>query len=237
MIKKKLPILMYHNFCEQEKDSNGLTISYKKFEQQLLYLQQKGYTSYHFSELKQGIKTKKPIILTFDDVTENQIKAVSLLQKYGFKATFFIPFAYIAKTDSWHTGKQKIMSIPQLKSLPEKTIELGYHSFAHKRYANLHDTAIEDDFKKCNEIITANKLTVFPVLAYPYGNFPRKKDTFKKFVTILKKNNIQYALRIGNRPAFFPFSHHYKIKRIDCKGYDSFSTFKLKLKIGKLQLF
>ena len=77
----KLPILMYHNVSANNTESKGLTISIEKLEQQFQYLVSKGYTSIFFSEMeaKKIVTTKKPIIITFDDVFENQSPSTPIL--------------------------------------------------------------------------------------------------------------------------------------------------------------
>ena len=233
----RLPILMYHNVSE-DKNSKGLTIFKNKLEEQFAYLNEKGYTTYHFSELENKASINpKSVIITFDDVTVNQlVYAVPLLEKYNLKATFFIPFEYIGNVDLWNSGKEKIMSIEQLKALEGK-VELGLHSFAHKRYATLTKEEINDDFSKCFEIIEQNELKVYNALAYPYGNYPKKEPNKSKFIEVLKQNNVKAGLRIGNKINKFPFKNPYEIMRIDVKGEDSLLKFKLKLRFGKLKLF
>jgi len=233
----RLPILMYHNVSE-DKNSKGLTIFKDKLEEQFAFLNEKGYTTYHFAELESKTSiTPKSVIITFDDVTVNQlVYAVPLLEKYNLKATFFIPFEYIGNVDLWNSGKEKIMSIEQLKALEGK-VELGLHSFAHKRYATLTKEEINDDFSKCFEIIEQNELKVYKALAYPYGNYPKKEPNKSKFIAVLKQNNVKAGLRIGNKINKFPFKNLYEIMRIDVKGEDSLLKFKLKLRFGKLKLF
>ncbi|MEO8253101.1 MAG: polysaccharide deacetylase family protein [Flavobacterium sp.] len=233
----RLPILMYHNISD-DKDSTGLTVFCNKLEEQFHYLQQKEYTSYHFSELEnKTIIDSKSVIITFDDVTVNQlVYAVPLLEKYNLKAVFFIPFAYIGNLDLWNSGKEKIMSIEQLKTLQSR-VELGLHSFDHKRYATLTEVEIHADFSKCFEFIKQNDLKVYNALAYPYGNYPKKEPQKAKFQSILKQNKVKIGLRIGNKISKFPFKNPYEITRIDIKGEDSMLKFKLKLRFGKLKLF
>lgn len=228
---------MYHN-VSHDINSKGLTIFNENLEEQFHYLKEKGYSTYHFSELenKKSINPKS-VIITFDDVTQNQLLyAVPLLQKYNFKATFFIPFGYIGNVDSWNSGKEKIMSVEELKAL-DKRVELGLHSFAHKRYASLTKDEINADFSKCFEIIEKNDLKVYNALAYPYGNYPKKEPYKSAFTTVLQQNNTKFGLRIGNRINKFPFKNLYEIQRIDIKGEDSLLKFKLKLRFGKLRLF
>ncbi|MFM9826984.1 polysaccharide deacetylase family protein [Flavobacterium sp.] len=235
----KLPILMYHNISSNLDLSRGLTLASQKFEKQLQYLVKHNFTTYFISELdnKNSISSKS-VVLTFDDVTENQLLyALPLLKKYNIKATFFVPFSFIGSSDSWNLGSEKIMTIEQLKSLDPDCVELGHHSFSHKKYSELNKNEIQDDFDKSFEFISKNDLKVFPALAYPYGNYPKKENQKKDFFQLLEKNKIKMALRIGNRVNHFPFKNKYEIQRIDIKGEDNLFVFKWKLRIGKLRLF
>ncbi len=250
----QLPVLMYHNVSEDETKSLNLTISTYKLEQQLQHLADHKYTSFFVSELASLSSGKSPrvenrtelpsksIVITFDDVTENQLLyALPLLKKYKMKATFFIPFSYLGKTDLWNSGVdatgEKIMTVAQLKSLDSEIIELAHHSYFHKKYATLSDEEIQSDFDKSFECISENGLNVYPALAYPYGNYPKKGSQKESFFTLLDKNNIKMAFRIGNRVNHFPFKNKYEIQRIDVKGQESLFYFKWKLRWGKLRLF
>lgn len=235
----KLPILMYHNVTDDISKSIDLTISTEKLESHFKFLYEKKYQTFHFDELQSLTKLpKKSVVITFDDVTENQlIYAVPLLEKYKLKASFFVPFSYVGNYDYWIEGKEKIMSVEQLNDLDSNLIELGYHSFEHRRYASMSEEELIIDFEKSNSFINDNKLKIKPFLAYPFGNYPKKEEQFATFEKVLKRNDIKYGLRIGNRLNKFPFKNNYLIKRIDIKGEDGLFRFKLKLKIGKLKLF
>lgn len=235
----KLPILMYHNITTNSDLSRGLSLSVHKFEEQLKYLMEHNFKTYFVSEIeKTEVIESKSVVLTFDDVTENQfLYALPLLKKYRIKATFFIPFSYIGKTDSWNVGSEKIMTIEQLKSLDPDYIELGHHSFFHRKYSELELEEIQLDFDKSFETIVQNDLKVFPILAYPYGNYPKKGIRKIEFFQLLERNNIKMAFRIGNRVNNFPFQNKFEIQRFDIKGQDSLFSFKWKLRLGKLHLF
>ena len=235
----KLPVLMYHNVNQNCKISKGLTIGTQKLEEQFKYIAY-NYTTFHLSELEKNENIPAgSIVITFDDVTVNQLEyAVPLLEKYKLKATFFIPFNYVGKTDSWNTnGNEPIMNVEQLKSINPKVVEFGYHSFMHNRYAQMTDDEINLDFKQCREFIEDNGLEVYPAVAYPYGNYPKKDPRKAEFKKLLEANGIKMGLRIGNRVNRFPIREKYEIQRIDVKGEDSLFKFKLKLKFGRLKLF
>jgi peptidoglycan/xylan/chitin deacetylase (PgdA/CDA1 family) len=230
---------MYHNITPNFNLSLGLTIATEKFEEQLDYLVRHNFTTYFLSELDIDTPiSRKSVVLTFDDVTKNQLLyAFPLLKKYKIKATFFIPFSFIGKTDSWNAGTENIMTIDQLKSLDSEIIELGHHSYFHRNYSTLSLEEIQEDFDKSFELISENDLKVYPALAYPYGNYPKKGSSKIEFFQLLERNNIKMAFRIGNRLNQFPFKNKYEIQRIDIKGEDGLFSFKWKLRLGKLRLF
>ena len=238
----RLPILMYHNICIDPSNSKGLTLSYDKLEAQFQYLVDHGYTSLHFRDIQKFKNSNeypdKPIIITFDDVYVNQFKfAYPLLKKYNLKACFYIPFSFVGGTDSWNNGTEEIMSVLQLKTMDPAVVELGLHSFDHRFYSSLSLEIIQEDFKKCHDFVSKHALNVSNVLAYPYGNFPRKEPKKTQFFEQLKKQNIAYGLRIGNRLNKLPIKNNYELNRLDIKGGDSLFSFRLKLKLGKLFLF
>lgn len=239
ILMTSLPILMYHNVVSDISKSKGLNIFVDKLEEQFKYLIDNKYTTYHLSEL-QNLKSisDKSIVLTFDDVTKNQMEfAIPLLQKYGLKATFFIPFKYVGGFDDWNSSSEAIMTIDELKAIPDN-IELGYHSFAHRNFEKISLEDAQSDFEFSEAFVVENKLNVFKAIAYPYGKYPKKTLAEKEaFFKVLEKNKMLFALRIGNRVSKFPFKDKYEIQRIDIKGEDSLLKFKLKIKFGKLKLF
>lgn len=234
----RLPILMYHYVTTDVTKSKSLTISVEQLSTHFKYLADNGYQTFHLSELeKMDEIPEKTVIITFDDVSVNQMLAVDLLKKYNLKATFFIPFSYVGKINLWGDGDIEIMTVKQLKQLP-KNIELGHHSFLHRHYKNLSKQEINDDFKQCFSWIKKENLKVYPAIAFPYGGYPKKNKKQKQdFFTTLKENGMKMGLRIGNRPNNYPFKNPYEIKRIDVLGQDNLFRFKLKLKWGKLKLF
>lgn len=234
---------MYHNLSTSSSLSKGLTISKERFEEQIKYLVDKKYTFFFASEIiKKTPFPKKSIALTFDDVTENQLfYAIPILKKYNAKATFFIPFNYIGKSDLWNEGlesnPEKIMTIDQLKNIDNSIVEFGHHSFFHKPFSKLSLQEIQEDLDKSYAYIKENNLNVFPSIAYPYGKYPKKIKEKEAFFKVLEKNNIQMGFRIGNRRNKLPIKSIYEIQRIDIKGEDSLLKFKMKINIGKLGLF
>ncbi|WP_115124047.1 polysaccharide deacetylase family protein [Marinirhabdus gelatinilytica] len=231
----KLPILMYHDISP--KKGEGLHVNAKDFEAQCKHLASKGYRTHHFAEILAAgtLLGGNNCIITFDDGYVDQLEfAVPILQKYKLKATFFIPLAYLGKSDQWNNGEIPIMTAQQLRSLPPETIELAYHSFQHRNYDALSASEVETDTQTCFQKVSEENLNFTKVLAYPYGKFPRKDPEKEQFFQQLKENGFQLALRIGNRIEKYPFHNPFEINRIDVKGEWSLLKFKRKLKFGKL---
>lgn len=231
----RLPILMYHHVITG--DGKGLVISAKNLEKQFKYLSESGYRSFHLHELLKlkELPTGKNIVITFDDCyVSHRDLALPLLQKYNLKATFFAPLEFLGKKDGWNTSDLPILSVEELKALDPKIVELGFHSYDHFVFSELSNAETEADTKRCIKFVSDNKLNFSPVLAYPYGKFPREKAENKIFNETLARNGIRYGLRVGNRVNRFPFKKPYAIERIDIKGEWELVKFKRKIRFGKL---
>lgn len=225
---------MYHKVSPNE--SHGLTISATKLEEQFLWLSENEYHSYHLSELyaMQRLPSKRSVVITFDDGYVSQLEwAIPLLEKYRLKATFFIPLKYVGATDEWNDPSFPLMTSEQLKKLDPKIIELGYHSYAHRMYHQMSSAEIEEDTMNAFDIASKEELYIKPILAYPYGKFPRKNPHKANFFELLKSHHIHYGLRIGNRVNRFPFKDPFEINRIDVKGEFTLPKFRRKLRFGK----
>ncbi len=224
---------MYHKVDPQM--SEGLTMGVEKLEAQFRYLTERGYQSYHLSELDSSqLLHKKNVVITFDDGYINQLEyALPLLKKYGLKATFFIPLKYVGGKDDWNPNPEPIMDAEALKSLPSDIIELAYHSYAHEKYNELSIEQTEEDTQKAFQTASDLQLKMHPSVAYPYGKFPREAENKKVFFQHLEDNNFEFGFRIGNRVNSFPFKNNYEINRIDVKGEWNLSKFARRLRYGK----
>lgn len=235
----KLPVLMYHNVTPNENDSKGLTISFGLLEQHFRYLRDNSYATVHLDavEAKDNIGNKT-LLITFDDVAESQLAyAVPLLEKYGLKAVFFIPFKYVGGHDGWNDGSVKIMSLEQLKSISPDVVQFAWHSFRHGHYKSMSEAEVAEDLDKSQKFIDGSGLNVYPAIAYPFGSYPKKAEANIKFKEIMKSKGLKMGFRIGNRVNRFPFNDKFEIQRIDVRGEDTLFKFRLKLKFGKLRLF
>ena len=241
--RKGLPVLMYHKIMENGSD--GLTVTTAQFDMQLMFLKEKGYHTLTFRELKKlnaekAPLPKKSIIITFDDAYLNfRDQALPILKKYNFSASLFVPVAFIGKTNLWDQGTDQILTAGDLKQLSNnEPVEFGLHSFLHKSYRDLAIADMEEDLKNCRETMDYYGIPFTRVLAYPYGGYPRKDPELKKSMfDLFERFGLDFALRIGNRINPWPFTGRFEVKRIDIRGADSFTIFRIKVKKGRAKLF
>ena len=241
--KKGLPILMYHKISADV--ANGLSVLSGNFEKQLEYIRKKGYHTMSFAELIKirengGGLPSHPIVLTFDDAyTDFTELALPMLKRFNFKATVFIPVAYIGKTNIWDKGTDPIMSVEQIKAISQdENIEFGMHSFLHRSYGDFTLNDMRDDLENCLQTLRFYKIPFVHILAYPFGGYPKKDQLLNsQMKQLFREMGLKFALRIGNRINPWPLKNPYEMKRIDIKGTDNFTTFKTKLKKGRKKLF
>lgn len=91
-----IPILMYHSISKDASGENEYTISQSRFEGDLKWLRNNGYTTIFPSQLAAYVEEgamlpTKPVIISFDDgFANNYLYAYPLLQKYNMKAVIAI---------------------------------------------------------------------------------------------------------------------------------------------------
>lgn len=244
--KNKLRILEYHSISVDGFEDQ-ITIRKEKIIEHFEYLKNNNYKTLWLSDVEELQNTKqdfppKSVVLTFDDgFLDNYTELYPLLQQYNFKAVVFVVFGRIGQKVDWGgkfiNDNMFLMNKQQLLATSSH-IELGYHTFKHDNYAKISFEEIEKDLQLCQEVIAKENLPIFPALAYTYGGYYRKKgENQQRLFALLKKYNIKYALRIGNRINVFPLKNNYEMQRIDIRGLDTMKDFKRKLIFGRKKLF
>jgi tetratricopeptide (TPR) repeat protein len=102
-----VPILLYHGVVDHPRT---LQISTDNFESQMAALARSGYQPITLTELALMLDGKlpfprRPILITFDDARADSFAfGDPILQKYGLKATMFVPTGLLAAEDAFHAG-------------------------------------------------------------------------------------------------------------------------------------
>lgn len=219
--RQQVPILCYHQIRNwRDKDSKSARdyiVPLDQFRQQMKMLADSGYHTISPDQLYAYLTTgaalpSKPVLLTFDDGDLDQYtEALPILNKHGFKGTFFIMTVAIGRR-----GKQPYMDKTQIKALADAGHTIGCHTWDHhnvKKYQGQDwVTQLEEPTKKLEEI-TGKPIRYF---AYPFGlwNYPATQE--------IKKRNYLAAFQLAEKRD--PQEPLYTIRRIIASGYWSSKT-------------
>lgn len=190
---KKIPVLLYHCITEDEAlaKSNSLYVTKEKFEQDLKYLKDKGYTTIFAKDMDKPLP-EKPVVITFDDgYKDNYIFGYPLLKKYNMKATIFI-LAYTFDEEMSHKlswEEAGYLAESGVMDIQSHTYDLHYvnddGTMAMEQIKNETDEEyrcrIRDDIDKMNERFDKYIGYRPNVFAYPYGKYTKiSEEVFKE---------------------------------------------------------
>jgi peptidoglycan/xylan/chitin deacetylase (PgdA/CDA1 family) len=174
--RSHVPVLCYHQIRAQTSADSATDRQYivspSVLDAQLTALQKAGYTTIsgedYVAHMARGAKLPpKPILLTFDDASGGQYaKALPILKKHGFKATFFIMTVVL--------GKPNWMTKAQVKALDRAGMTIGAHTYDHKavpEYADAdYPTQLTQPGRELRKLV-GHKVELF---AYPFGSYSAK---------------------------------------------------------------
>jgi peptidoglycan/xylan/chitin deacetylase (PgdA/CDA1 family) len=171
-----LPVLFYH-FTPPD------------FEQQLKYLQGRGYMVIDMDQAMAGMRGEwlppKPVVITFDDGFEDQMQAAEILKQFHMKATFYIIDGGPASNWCIGAGRQyhlesqppegcgdAYLTWDQVRALDRSgLITIGGHTINHPNLAA--ETRDEQWHEISDGKIQLEKQLGHAVkhFAYPYGSY------------------------------------------------------------------
>ncbi len=191
----KLPIIMYHHVTEREDKAGIYTVTKEEFENDLIYIKSKGYTTITVNDLIRYINFEsdlpnKSIMITFDDGFESFYSYVfPLLKEYDMRAVLSV-IGYTVDKYSLiddHNLNYSNLTWAQVKVLNDSSlVEIGNHTY------NLHDIVTggrkgmakitNEDINEYQNILTNDLLRLqnlllknigkkATVIAYPYGEY------------------------------------------------------------------
>lgn len=165
-----VPILMYH-------------YTPGDFEAQLQSLVDRHYTTISLDELIVGLYSPstlpaKPVVITFDDGYTNQLRAVSLLQRYRMKATFYIivggpgsNYCIGANRTNLSCG-DSYLSWDQIRGIDaDPLFTIAAHTIDHLALGGLSAESQREQIAGSKRLIEARLGHPIQHFAYPYGSF------------------------------------------------------------------
>jgi len=251
----KVPIMMYHgikNIKNSETkyiggnvDKDGYTRTVEAFRNDLETYYKKGYRMIRLSDYINGnIDVEygySPIILTFDDGNENNIRvtgldtdgniiidpnsAVGILEEYKKKYPDYNVTAIFFITNNLFNQPEYNEKI--IKWLVDNGYEVGNHTQGHNNFSNIDSNKTQQVvgymYNKLDSII-GDKYS--KIVALPFGSPYNKSHSNYQYILNGSYNGIEYetvaALRVGWEPEVSPFDKEFDktfLKR--CRAYDN----------------
>lgn len=163
-----IPVLMYHSIDYEQ--GNELRVPKEKFDEQMKFLKDNGYTTLSLEELHSFFKDNKPvpeksIVITLDDgYIDNYLNAYPILKKYEFIATVFVITSTI-------DNNNKCLNSIQLKEMEAEGIDIESHTVNHEELAGLSYEKQLNTLKESKDHIEKllNKKVYY--IAYPVGKW------------------------------------------------------------------
>lgn len=203
------------------------TLSHKKFDLLLNYIEENNYRTTTFEEiiLDQSLAQghKKKIVLTFDDCPAPLFDyAIPELVRRKMKAVFYLPTAHVGTYNVWdveenNAAKVDVMDAEQIRYLVSLGMEVGTHG---NRHIKLNKISAEEAFEEM--VLSKKKLEAIiekgvNSIAFPYGEIP---VNFKKTVA---EAGYAYGLAI-----YSPEQHRYSLRRVGIDESNSYLSISFK---------
>lgn len=175
----EIPVLTYHRVLREKPEGSkfNIYVTVAELEWQMQSLKQRGFDFITFKEIADGLKVRKPVILTFDDGYEdNYQNLLPLLQKHNAKAVIYALGDRTIRNNYWDMAKgepeARLMSDEQLLACRASgLIEIGSHGLNHRHLSRLNADEARHEIheSKCAiEELLGDEVVSF---AYPYGDY------------------------------------------------------------------
>lgn len=222
-----VPILTYHKFTTGRGDLT--TVNEKAFEEQMKYLEAKGYSVitldefFDFLDLNRTIPLKSVVITADDGWRSFYDIAFPILRKYGYPATLFVYTDFVGKSQlDWDA----------LREMNRNGIDIQSHTKTH-RYLDRRTggesyrdyvEAVKKELIESARIIRKNLNSDVKYVAYPYG------ETNHLVSALLYKLNFRGGLTV-ERAGASALSNRFRINRSMVYGTFDIQDFEENLKV------
>ena len=162
---------MYHEVSKPipgDSQSNYMTPRYDvpvaMFEKQIELLHKYGYRCLLFEDISKIREPGRYVMITFDDgLKGNFSHALPVLQKYDFKATFFVTVGAI--------GRERFMNWSELKELIDSGMAVQSHTMSHRPLETLERDDIRRELGESKKALEKKLHTTVSLLSFPHGSY------------------------------------------------------------------
>lgn len=167
----EIPILMYHSL-NKSKMSEYPVVQPQNFHQQMNFIKRNGYRVIPFNQYCQLLKDSKPVprktvVITFDDGLKDNLKAINILDEFGYPATIFMIVDKIGKDN--YLAKSDINFF-----LADTEIEIGSHTLSHAYLPDLDDVLLRREILRSKSLLERRFFQNIEIISYPIGGFDER---------------------------------------------------------------
>jgi peptidoglycan/xylan/chitin deacetylase (PgdA/CDA1 family) len=224
----RVPILMYHHVADPPTGADAIRVDLSvppaRFEEQLRYLQAKGYQTISLDDLALYLTVgeplpARPIVLTFDDgYIDAYTHAFPALQRFGFSGTFFLMTQPIDAHDpEW-------LSWANVEEMSAAGMRFEPHSYDHPDMRNRSYDFLVFQILAPKEAIEARTGETCRFFAYPSGQYDQA------VVDVLRSANFWGAV-VTVQGATHGSDDLFELRRIRVRGSDDVDAFARKLNL------
>jgi len=240
----RIPILMYHSVSRRSAEQGhpyfALNTDPAVFDLHLSSLRDLGYRVVGLDEIVDRVSGSRSdgakgddrcAVVTFDDGFRDVYDiAYPMLDKYGFRATVFLPTKYVGNRGTAFQGRE-CMTWDEVRFLSGKGIEFGSHTVSHDLLVEMSADRIEQELKQSKSDIEHETGTEARFFSYPF-RYPENDRAFvRRLEELLERTGYRAAVstRIGTARRG---DRLYSLKRIPVNSNDDPRLFQAKLEGG-----
>jgi peptidoglycan/xylan/chitin deacetylase (PgdA/CDA1 family) len=236
-ITGRMPVLMYHAISGDDSTAQSayykVTTRPEVFGLHMRLLHEGGYQVVGIEKgldifRQHGIKTRKLVVLTFDDgFRDFYTQALPVLGKYGFGATMYVPTSFIGESPLNFRGKD-CMTWAEVRECRKAGIEFGSHTVTHPKLYELSEENIRRELEESKSELEIKLGEPVNSFAYPFA-FPGGDAGFvTRFKSLLRAAGYHsnVTTRLGRvRPGDCPFT----LRRLPVNSEDDAALFMAKI--------
>lgn len=248
-IRLHIPILMYHSISDEVETCHPyfwINTTPRRFTEHMRYLYENKYSVISLSDAinllstnpqisqstNQSTSQRKFVVLTFDDgYRDFYTTAFSILSRYGFTATVFLPTGFINEEGKPGLKGKRHLTWEQVKSLQKEGITFGSHTLNHPQLRGLSRQRAEYEIKRSKEIMEKKLATQIDLFCYPYS-FPSHDREFTSFLKILLQSNGYVACVTTQIGCANDSNEHFFLPRLPVNSGDDTVFLKAKMQGG-----
>src|ERR687889_713099 len=115
-----------------------------------------------------NIANNKAVIITFDDGYKSQYtNAKPILDKYGYKATYYIVCNYVGNGELYHPNAR--MSWEDITELYKEGYDIGSHTMDHKDLSQMSEKMVNFEVGQSKQCLLDHGINNITSFAYPFN--------------------------------------------------------------------